>query len=330
VFGGCVASRRRASPTQVVFGFYFGEKIYKNIMQIFDIKHPFDTFIDSGDIKSEKNFLLIDDQNNIYRNNQKIDVPLLLLSPIARIISDKYFLLVDSEREYENAWIINNSGIILHSFYVGNARNIVLTKSNIIIAYSKCDLDINIRYPYEYINPEYKEILAVEQKAISSECFAVFDFEGNCLFAYMTDAKDDNFVELQEVTSFLKKDDETIYLLVYLFDGYLVVLELNLKNYAIKEVLSLEAFSESVYSLRAMTKKNNDWYFLATNYEQLKKRDPSIFMSYILKLTENESLECIGECCYSAGALGNCDGSFSVPFGLILKDINQTSCYVKI
>jgi hypothetical protein len=321
VFGGCVASRRRASPTQVVFGFYFGEKIYKNIMQIFDIKHPFDTFIDSGDIKSEKDFLLIDDQNNIYRNNQKIDVPLLLLSPIARIISEKYFLLVDSDKEHENAWIINNSGTILHSFYVGNARNIVLTKSNIIIAYSKCELNTD---------RIFRELIKSEQQIISSECFAVFDFEGNCLFTYMTDAKDDNFIAFHEVTSFLKKDDETIYLLVYLFDGYLVVLEFNLKNYAIKEVLSLEAFSESVYSLRAMTKKNNDWYFLATNYEQLKKRDPSIFMSYILKLTENESLECIGECCYSAGALGNCDGSFSVPFGLILKDINQTSCYVKI
>jgi hypothetical protein len=301
-------------------------------MTINEIKHPFNSRIHDGDIISKTNFLLIDDENRIYRNGKKINIKLKLEWPIVRIISDDFFILIDSDSsmQKDNAWIINNNGTIERSFYIGNATDVILTKTHIVASYSKCSLDTSRIFTISYKNPDYETCLEKlsSKKALSREGLAVFDFRGNCLFKYMTDASDEDFIPFMEVCSFLKKDEDTIYLLPYLFNDGLAILEFSLKNYSLKNVLNLEEIVAENYFPRAMTKKHGNWYFLMTNYEEMEKGDINNLKSHLFKMKSSQRLEKLGECCFSVKMHGNYDGSFSVPLGV--KDNNQNSCYLKI
>jgi len=294
-------------------------------MIIHEIPHPFSQFMRDGDILSPNNFLLIDEKNTIYRNGVKINIQLDIKYPIVRIISDDYFLLIDGDNDKvkNNAWIIHTNGTIENSFYIGQATNVILTKSNLIVAYSESSLDTDRMFRNNHISKErYK-------KDVSSEGLAVFDFQGNCLFKYMTDAKDPEFIPFIEICSFLKKDEDNIYLLARLFTRGIAILEFNSKNYTMKNILNIPEIFD--YDLpKAMTKKNDDWYFLATNpnYIEIEEGNFNSLKSYLFKLDKMLLIEKIGECCFSNKMHGNNDGSFSVP--LSIKNDDQNSCFIKI
>lgn len=291
-------------------------------MIIHKIIHPFSTHICDGDILSENNFLLIDEKNNIYRNGIKINIKMDLEFPIIRIISDDHFILVDgdSNKKKDNAWIIHNNGTIENAFYIGNAFNIILTESNIIAAYSECSLNTERIFKHT-ANPSEKDV--------SSEGLAVFDLQGSCLFKYMSDAKEENIIPFISIYSFLRKDEDNIYLLAYLFTRDIAILEFNLNSYSIKHILNIpEAFDCNLP--RAMTKKNDDWYFLTTNpnHTEIEQGNLNSLKSYLFKLDKMLFVEKIGECCFSNKMHGNDDGSFSVP--LSIKNQYQNSCFIKI
>lgn len=292
-------------------------------MKIHEIKYSSDSPILNGDILNEVDYLLIDDQKRIYRNEKEINLSIDLEWPICRIISEDTFLLIDGDTQNvkDNAWIIHNDGRIKSSFFIGNPTNIVLTKSKIIASYSKCSLNTSRIFTTIYGKSE------TDEKNINSEGLAVFDFQGNCLFKYISDAKDEDLIPFMEIDSFLKIDEETIYLLAQLFEGSTSILEFNLKEYSLKNKLNLSQISNDKYFLRAMSVKNNKWYFLATINDEIQKEDFNNLKSYLLKLNEDFSIELLNECCYSNKMQGNCDGSFSVPSSIL---INQKSCYIKL
>lgn len=308
------------------FIFYLNNKHKIRTMIIHEIMHPSDSFIFNGDIISESDYLLIDEQKRIFRNHKKINLSIDVKWPIGKIISDDSFILIDGDTVNikDNAWIIHNNGTIKSSFFIGNATDIILTKSNIVASYSKCELNTNRIFARLDSKNE------PNKKKISSEGLAVFDFQGNCLFKFMSDAKDEDFIPFMEIDSFLKIDEEKIYLIAQLFEGNVSVLEFNLKNYSMKKILNLSEILGEKYLLGAMSLKNNNWYFLGTKDYEIygtQKGDLNNLKSYLLKLNDDLSVELLGECCFSCRMQGNSDGSFSVPSSFIT---NQKSCYIKL
>ena len=301
-------------------------------MTVNEIKYPFNSLILDGDILSETDFLLIDNENRVFRNGKEINIELKLECPIARIISDDFFILLDGDglNQKDNAWIIDNNGVIVNSFYVGDATDMILTNTHVVISYSKCSLDTSRIFKTTYRSKDDAAFFEKRssKKAISSEGLAVFDFKGNCLFKYMSDARDEDFIPFMEIRSFLKKDEDTMYLLSDLFNDGLAVLEFSLKNYALKKIINLEKLVGKNYWPRAMTKKYGKWYFLMTDWEEMEKGDILNLKTHLFKMENIQTLEKLGECCYSVKMHGNYGGSFSVPLGI--KDKNQNSCYLKI
>ncbi len=88
-----------------------GSKKYKTQKNtkysINQIKHPSNSFILKGDFVSTDDILLIDENFRIFRNNKEIKIDFKLEWPIARIVSDELFLLVDGE----------SYGTIVRSFF---------------------------------------------------------------------------------------------------------------------------------------------------------------------------------------------------------------------
>ena len=290
-------------------------------MIIHEINQSCNSYFYSGDITSKKDFLLIDDLKRITTNGKEIKPKIDLEHPIIRSISKDYFIIVDGEPNdrSENAWIIDFEGKIKKSFFLGNATDFALTRSKIIVSYSKCELDTSRIFRYDSSSLENQGNLP-----ISSEGLAVFDFDGNCLFKYMSDARKEDFIEFQEVYSFFVDEKNRVYLLSYLFDGGFSILEFELDNYSMKRLIDLNGILDEKYLPKAMTKKNEDWYILVNNYEDILNAN---FKSQIMKY-HNKSVEKIGECCFSVKMKGNKDGTFSVPISQ--KNNFENSCFIEL
>ncbi|BDD03887.1 hypothetical protein [Aureibacter tunicatorum] len=302
-------------------------------MTINEIKQSFNTAILDGDIISKTNFLFIDDENIVNRNGKKINLGLKLEWPIIRIISNDYFILVDrdsSSNKKINAWIINTNGTIESSFYIGNALDLIVTQNGIVTSYSKCSLDTSRIFSTTYRSPNYVSDIeeASSKKFIHSEGLAVFDFKGNCLFKYMSDSRGKNFIPFKEIYSFLKKDENTIYLLADLFEGGFTILEFSLNNYNVKKKQNLKEIIPKNHLPRAMTKIDNTWYFLMINFEEMEKGDLDNLKTYLFKMKNTQILDKVGECCFSVKMHGNLGGSFSILLGI--HDIKRSPCYLKI
>ncbi|MEL7423458.1 MAG: hypothetical protein AAFN81_10735 [Bacteroidota bacterium] len=295
-------------------------------MTIDVIENIFKSPIYDIDIKSKSDFLLINEKGVICRNRKRIDAQLKLSWPIVRIISEELFLLVDADKpgQEDNAWIINSLGKIEIAFYIGKAINIVLISNHIVASYSKCSLDTSRLSEKTYENPNHKSFFTerAKNKDVSGEGLAVFDFKGNCSFKYMSDSKDTDFIPFMEIYSFLRKDEKTVYLLSYLFrDGY-TILEFNLETYALKKVIDLQNMIPKGCSPKAMTRKNDEWYFMMNYYEETEEGGLGNLKAYVLKGRDNQSLEQIAEYHFARKAYGNPDSSFAViPF-----QINQAIC----
>ncbi len=67
--------------------------------------------------------------------------------------------------------------------------NIHIVNSKIIALYSKCSLNISRFVIYSSQKDE-----EMKMKYLRGECFAVFDLSGICLYKYMSDVKDENFI----------------------------------------------------------------------------------------------------------------------------------------
>lgn len=292
-------------------------------MKIHKINNPFTSAVHHGDIISSDDYLLIDQEKRIFRRGNEIELNLKLEWPIARIISDDSFLLVDGDslNERHNAWIVENTGVIKNSFFIGKVLDILLTKTKIIASYSKCSLNTD-----RYFISSHKEIQ--QNKSISTEGLAVFNFKGQCLFRYMSDATEQNFIPFIEVESLLKGNNEKVYLLAHLFDHNTSMLEFNLKDYSIRNILNITPLIDKNHTPIAMSLKGKSWYFIMKNYKDFNHQNINRIKSYILKLNHNSSFTLLGEAPYSHRICGKNNGSFSIPSWLNVTD--KESYYIEL
>lgn len=189
----------------------------------------------------------------------------------------------------------------------------------IIASYSECSLDTSRIF--------HSDERQARIESFDSNGLVVFDFEGNSLFEYMNDAKEDDFIPFMENYSFLKCNEDTVYLLAYLFDGRFSILAFNVKDYSTKKVLNLSERVANKYLPMAMTRKDNTWYILMNDMERLEN-DFTNASSEIFEMTNDSQLKKIGECCFSNRMRGNFNGSFSVPISF--KNTYQNSCYIEL
>jgi len=180
--------------------------------------------------------------------------------PLVRLINSERFLIVEGGgREHplnHTAWVIKSSGKIEQELNLGYPSNICLTNDKIIATYSKSYLSTNrIFAKEEWEKSKVKE----ETKPISSEGLCVFDFEGNCLFRYMTDAKQNNFIPIMEIASLSSINDDEVYLLADTFEDRYTILQFNLINYSIRKVMVIEHLISPNFYPRAITQKNGEF-----------------------------------------------------------------------
>ncbi len=298
-------------------------------MIIHDIEHPNNSFIHTGDFISVDDILLIDENFKIYRNNEEVEVDLDLEWPIARIISEDTFLLVDSRSvrdNKDNAWIIKNDGSITKSFFLDAVVDIQIVNSRIIGAYSKCSLNMTRFTTSVYVNISEEKVKEMqEMKYLCEEGVAIFDLEGNCLYKYMSDVKDEDYIFFMEIESILRKDNEIVYLLAHA--ASFLILELNLTTFLIRKVTE---FNIEEYFPRSIALKDDSLYFLATKYQEIEEGNLQNMRSHMFKLNKDQSIQKVGTSIFSGRSQGKNDGSFFIPSHYGAKDQKQYSCHVKI
>lgn len=255
-------------------------------------------YFKNGDAQSSQDYVLITDDNKIYRNERLIQINgnYSLGYPKVSIISDELFLLVENEyyenKDFDgnNAWLINRSGEIVHSFFVGSPHRMIFAGSKIVMSYDEAQLDTGASF--------------------GTNGLAVFDLNGSCLFEYYRDTKRTDWIPMMENYAFLKKDDKTVYFMPICGGaGDFPIVELNLVDFTTKVLFYLvEKGDRYLKQLpHAFSKKEDKWYFLSRHVEDFTH-------SVIFELNEDKQLVEIGKCAYSVFPKGLPNGKFFIPF----------------
>ena len=264
-------------------------------MKITELPHSCDEFYFDGDYVSIDNYVLVNDRKEVFRNGNllKLEKECSLEHPRVQIISPEYFLLIDSEkrspleRQEPNAWIVNNSGGIEKSFYLGGVHKVIVTENNIVCSYTDSEL---------FTNSEY-----------GGDGLVVFDMNGESLFEYYRDEKEDKKLNWIENYAFLEGGDNSVY---YMPLFLLSIIELNLTDFYSKIILELpkaeEQKNNDFCNSKAFSKKGEDWIFITPSIDRLSSR--------MFLLNPKRDGEEIGRCCFSNFPKGKKGGKFFVPF----------------
>ncbi|MGG8498166.1 hypothetical protein ACQY1Q_17330 [Tenacibaculum sp. TC6] len=244
-------------------------------MKISNIKTEHE--IITADFKSEENFIFINKNHEIYRNEDQIKLKnnYIIADPRISILSDSLFLLVDLEfknKESKNAWIIDNKGNVKKTFFADSPLNIVSTGKRIIMSYSDSRLEIGSRFGDAQI--------------------VIFDFDGNCLFEYNSLEKSNDYIQFLENKSLVVKNETTIYFMPFIGNGTkeFPIIELNVLNYSINFLFyALNEDKSDKYYFSAFSKKDKDWYFFE-NFDKLSEVNKTSW-SRIFRLNSNKILE---------------------------------------
>ncbi len=275
--------------------------------------------IADGDFLSPDDYILITDQGKIYRNTKEILHSIKFsehLFPRIRIITENRFIVTDGEllTGEDNAWIFDESGKIEKSFYIGSALKMLVTKTRIIVSYSDAQLDSNWKH--------------------ATNALVIFDYEGNSLFEYYRDMKEEDRVAILENYALLKKDENTIYFMPICFSSThsFPIVELSLIDYSQKVLFYLidedrkEKFiPEKFYNPSAFTKKGDKWYFLSRDTGDPEHKN---LRSVIFEMDSNRHIREIGECAFSVRMRGLPNGKFSVPAG-VYPPYNHSSSFIE-
>lgn len=261
-------------------------------MKITEIPHDCDKFFLNGDLVSMQNYVVINDQKEIFRNGVRLDIKVdySYSHPKVSIISSNQFLLVDSDKPKNssdtspNAWVINNNGEIEQSFFLGVVHRMITTNNYIICSYTDSQLDSNWKY--------------------GQNGLVVFDFNGKSLFEYYRDEEKSKWLNFLENYAFFKKNDQLIYYLPFHNDS---IVAFSLVDFSSNVLLQFSfPKNHSLGYPKAFSKKGNDWFFITPDRENSN--------SSIFKLDTQKQIQQIGTCCYSNSPKGFKGGKFFVPF----------------
>ena len=241
-------------------------------MKISEIPHGCDQFFLNGDFISTDNYVIINDREEVFRNGKLLEIKGMHSFEFSTvsIISSELFILVDGgkhsnyKESEDNAWIINDNGDIIKSFYLGNVHRMITTKNYIICSYTDAELDTNWKY--------------------GQNGLVVFDYDGKSQFEYYRDELKYKWLRFIENYAFLKKDENTIYYMPY--DGFPIV-EFNLSDFSSKVVFQIpdpeELNNNLFWNPKAFSQKGNDWYFITPNFKD--------WNSIIFKMDHKKQIE---------------------------------------
>ncbi len=264
-------------------------------MKITDIPHDCKKFFLNGAFASMENYVLINDEKEIFRNGRlfKIKGNYSCEHPKLEILSSKKFILIDSglhtnsKDERGNAWIINENGQIEKSFFLGSVHRILATKKYLICSYIGSQLDTNWKYGQNGI--------------------VVFNYEGESKFEYYKDEAKHKWLNWIENYSFYKQSENSIYYMPY---PKFPIVEFRLTDFSSEIRFQIPSENElgvnEFWNPKAFSKKGNDWFFITPDIEKSYSR--------IFKMNSKKRVEQIGTCCFSHFPKGMEGGKFFIPF----------------
>lgn len=204
----------------------------------------------SFDFISINDFIYINEENQIYRNDHYLDIDfeVLIDDPIIKILSDSEFLLINRSnfKSEENCWIITNKGILKESFFIDNVYEVLVTKNYIIASYGDSMLDIGSEYGDAQI--------------------IVLNLKGELIFKYNNE-NNKTRIPFLEIKSILQKNEEVIFFLSLNLNGNFSVIEFCLKDFSSKRLFDLTL---SAYFISFII-KNDKWYFIDFNFSNFEE-----------------------------------------------------------
>ena len=242
--------------------------------------------IRDGDFKSPDNFMIVDRKNNVYKNGEKINVPVKLSidNPKVKLLPNDKFILIDGSKPatVDNAWVINQNLEIERILKLGSVQDIIYFNGNLLCSYSYCDRTI-----------------------LGNTGLTIFNLDGNEIFSYYNGEIRPNNLKWWEIYSFLLDENNKLQYLAYP-NFPIIQLSSDFKSNVIAKVPNEEQLKKNEFwNPMAFTRKDENWYFITPDKKNI--------LSRIFKMGKSQRIEQIGTCSISFRPKGLSNGKFFIP-----------------